>query len=330
MRYKYLILSFAVLPWIAAAVQAQTGSLAFSPPEGGYSAFDTGPFKGRMKLDGKYQGIASIVDAASGMELAKPPGLLSYYRVFSTDTRYGNAARDWPLSVKVHEDGALEIRFPPGEDHPLEITGTFRWVAPDTLDLQTVVKPQVAMPRMEVFLSTYVVAGFDALIYVKPNRFATETSPEFLRADWCELFDGNYLVFPRDRQSLLMVYDQRWEIPPSPVTWAFARYLAAPVALRRHAESGITVAWMAPPEDCFAVLTPYNKQPPDNVAGHSSLYLSLFGKDVAAGETARAHCRMVIAKGMDDEQVLQRFAKYREERKAQPASNPAAARGAGN
>ena len=52
MRYKYLILSFAVLPWIAAAVQAQTGSLAFSPPEGGYSAFDTGPFKGRMKLDG--------------------------------------------------------------------------------------------------------------------------------------------------------------------------------------------------------------------------------------------------------------------------------------
>ena len=69
------------------------------------------------------------------------------------------------------------------------------------LKLETVVKPQVAMPRMEVFLSTYVAAGFDALVYAKPNRFARATSPEFLRADWCELLDGNYLVFPRDRES---------------------------------------------------------------------------------------------------------------------------------
>ncbi len=315
MRHQHLILSFALLMGIVAAGRAQSAGLAFSPLEDGYCSFDTGQLKGRMKLDGKYQGIASIVDTASGMELAKPPGLLSYYRVFSTDTRYGNAARDWPLSVKILDDGALEIHFPPGEDHPLEMTGTFRWVAPDTLDLETVVKPQVAMPRMEIFLSTYVAAGFDAMVYVQPNRFARGTSSEFLRADWCELFDGNYLVFPRDRESLLMVYDQRWEIPPSPVTWAFTRYLAEPIALRRHAESGITVALMSPPHDCFAVLTPYNKQPPDNVAGHSSLYLSLFGKDVAAGETARAHCRMVIATGMDDQQVLQRYAKYLEQRR---------------
>ena len=317
-RYVHLLRSFVLLLSIAGAVQAQPARLAFSPLEDGYSSFDTGQLKGRMKLDGNYQGIASIVDVASGMELAKPPGLLSYYRVFSTDTRYGKAARDWPLSVKIHDDGALEIHFPPGEDHPLDMTGTFRWVAPDTLDLETTVRPQVAMPRMEVFLSTYVVAGFDALVYVKPNRFARATPPKFLRADWCELFDGNYLVFPRDRESLLTIYDQRWEVPPNPVTWAFNRYLAEPIALRRHAESGITVAWMSPPQDCFAVLTPYNKQPPDNVAGHSSLYLSLFGEDVAVGETARAHCRLVIAKDLDDEQVLQRYARYLEERKAQP------------
>lgn len=330
MRRRYYVLSVALLLGTAAAVQAQHANLAFSPLEEGYSSFDTGQLKGRMKLDGKYQGIASIVDAASGMELAKPPGLLSYYRVFSADTRYGDAARDWHLSVKILDDGALEIHFPPGENHPLEMTGTFRWVAPDTLDLETAVKPQVAMPRMEVFLSTYVVAGFDALVYVKPNRFAKGTSPGFLRADWCELFDGNYLVFPRDRESLLMVYDRRWEIPPSPVTWAFTRYLAEPIALRRHAESGLTAAWMSPPEDCFAVLTPYNKQPPDNVAGHSSLYLSLFGKDVAAGETARAHCRMVIAKGLDNEQVLQRYAKYLEQRKAEPAGTGATASAPGS
>jgi len=294
----------------SAAVFGQERRLAFAPLEDGYCSFDTGLLQGKMKLDGKFQGIASVVYGPRGMELAKAPGLFSYYRVFSTDTRYGKAARDWPLSVKVHDDGALEIHFPAGEEHPLEITGTFRWVSPDTLDLETVVRPEVAMPRMEVFLSSYVVAGFDAMVYLKPNRFARGKSPSFVRADWSELLDGNYLVFPRDREALLLVYDRRWDIPPSPGTWAFTRYLAAPIALRRHAESGITVALMSPPQDCFAISTPYNQQPPDNVAGHSSLYLSLFGRDLAAGETARAHCRLVIAKDLDDQQIVERYAKY--------------------
>ena len=298
----------------ATAVLGQQEKLAFLPVVGGFSSFDTGLLRGKMKLDGKYQGIASIVHAPTGMELAKAPGLLSYYRVFAADTRYGKAARDWPQSVRILENGGLEVHFAPGEDHPLDLTGVFRWVAPDTLDLETVVRPQVAMPQMEVFLSSYVVAGFDALVYVKPNRFTKGKPPEFMRADWCELFDGNYLVFPRDRESLLMIYDRRWELPPSPVTWAFTRYLAEPIALRRHSESGITVAWMSPPRDCFAMLTPYNKEPPDNVAGHSSIYLSLFGQNVGANETVRAHCRVVIGKDLDNEQILDRYAKYLAER----------------
>lgn len=301
---------------VALPIQGQSTKLAFSPVADGYSTFDTGVLRGKMKLDGKYQGIASIVYGPTGMELAKAPGLLSYYRIFSTDTRYGHAARDWPLSTKILDEGALEVHFPPGEDHPLDLTGIFRWAAPDTLDLETIVCPQVPMPNMEVFLSSYVVPGFDALVYVKPNRFTKGKPPSFLRADWNELFDGNYLVFPRDREAMLLVFDRRWEIPPNPVTWAFARYLAEPVALRRHAESGLTVAWMSPPADCFAVMTPYNKQPPDNVAGHSSIYLSFFGKDVAAGQTVRAHCRVVIGKDLGDEAIVDRYQKYLAERGA--------------
>ena len=292
---------------------------AFQPGEKGYFTFDTGQLRGRMRLDGKSQGLCSVVYTPSGMELAKVPGLLSYYRIFSAGARYGNAARDWPVSGRIVEGGALEIRFPPADDHPLEITGLFRWRSADTLDLETTVKAVADLPRVEVFLSSYFVPGFGALVYVKPNRFSKGKPPSFMPPDWSEMIDGNYLIFPRDREDLLMIYDGRWEFPPSPVTWAFTRYLAAPIAVRRNAEAGLTAVLMSPPDDCFAVGTPYNKKPPDGVAGHDSLYLSLFGRDLPAGQTARAHCRLLIAKDLSDEAILQRYGQYLAERGVKPA-----------
>lgn len=299
--------------------------LAFQPVEKGYSAFETGQLRGRMRLDGKSQGLCSVVYAPTGMELVKVPGLLSYYRVFSTKTRYGHAARDWPVSARIVDGGALEIRFPPGEDHPLEITGVFRWRSPDTLDLETTVKANKNLPRMEVFLSSYFVPGFGAMVYVKPNRFSKGKPASFVRPDWNEMIDGNYLMFPRDRESLLLIYDGRWEFPPSPVTWAFNRYLAAPIAVRRNTQARLTAVLMSPPDDCFAIGTPYNKQPPDGVAGHDSFYLSLFGRDLPAGQTARAHCRLLIAKDLTDEAIVGRYGQYLAERGVKlPAPAPAA------
>jgi hypothetical protein len=107
-----------------------------------------------------------------------------------------------------------------------------------------------------------------------------------------------------------MIYDGRWSFPPSPVTWAFTRYLAAPIGIRRHAQAGLTAVFMAAPEDCFAVSVPYNKEPPDNVAAHGSVYLSLFGDDVAAGQAVTARCRVIIAKDLSDEAILRRYQEY--------------------
>ncbi len=308
-------LAFLVVAAAATAIGAEPASLAFRPAEQeGYVAFDTGTLRGKVRLDGKLQGVCSVIYGPTGMELAKSVGLFSYYRVFSEGTRYGKAARDWPIETRLCDDGALQITFPPAEEHPLEIKGTFRWTAPDTLDLETAVTPQVDMPRMELFLSSYFVDGFDGLVYLKPNRFAKGAPAEFVRADWSELIDGNYLVFPRSEEVLPMIYDGRSSFPPSPVTWAFTRYLAVPIGIRRHAETGLTAVLMAPPEDCFAVSVPYNKEPPDNVAAHGSVYLSLFGDDVAAGQTATAHCRLVIAADLTDEAVVRRYQQYLEER----------------
>jgi hypothetical protein len=89
--------------------------------------------------------------------------------------------------------------------------------------------------------------------------------------------------------------------------------MAAPLALRRFEATGVTAALMCPPEECFAVSLSYNKTPPDNVAGHQSVYQSFFGRDVAAGETVRARCRLVVGKDLADDEIVKRYERYLEE-----------------
>ncbi len=311
------VFSALVLPLVfpAGVAVAQPGNLAFRPAEKGYYSFDTGVFRGRMKLDGRWQGISSLVHLPTGLELAKAPGLLSFYRVLVTNGRYGQAARDWPTVEKVRGDGALEVAFPPGKDHPLQITGVFQWKTPGTLDLETIVTPQRDMPRMELFLSSYCAKGFDASVYLGSGT--PKGGAALVRTDVNPLVDGTYLMFARDRAAAELIFDGRWDYPPNPVHWSVTRWLAAPVALRRDAASRLTVVWMAPPEDCFAVAMPYNKVPPDGIAGHSSLYLSLFGRDLKAGQTARARSRGVIERDLSDRRAIELYEVYIKECKAE-------------
>jgi len=311
--------SVMVVLLAAASLSAGPPTLSFKPAEEeGYFNFDTGLVRGKLRLDGKLQGIPELIHKESGLEVTYGGGhvgLLSHYRVFSADTRYGHAARDWSSLPKVLPDGAVEVYFPPGEDHPLEMTAVYRWVTPDTLDLETIVKPQQDMPRFEVFLSNYFAPDFAVSVYLKPPRFARGEAPAFMPADFHPLMEGNYLMFPRDREAVRIIFDRRWEQPPSPVQWCVTRYMAAPLAMRRHAPSGVTALVMAPPEDCFAVATPYNRTPPDRIAGHRSLYLSLFGHDVEKGQTVRARTRLVVKAGLSDEEAEELYQRYVEERK---------------
>jgi hypothetical protein len=236
--------------------------------------------------------------------------LLSYYRVFSSNKRYGTAARDWPVQSKLLPDGALEACYAAAEEHPLELRGLFRWAAPDTLDLETTVTARQDLPRFEVFLSDYLGSGFEGSVYVQASGLDKKGQAGLLRADWSPLVDGNYLMFPRDRQACGMIFDGRWEFPPSPVQWAVGRYLAGPLGLRRDPASGLSVVLMARPHDCFAVAMPYNKTPPDNIANHGSLYLCLFGRDLAAGEKATARCRLVVKHDLTDEAAIDLYQQY--------------------
>jgi hypothetical protein len=53
---------------------------------------------------------------------------------------------------------------------------------------------------------------------------------------------------------------------------------------------------------------PYGEEP------HRSLYLSLFGRDLKAGEMATARARLVIGRGITDAQALQLYAAFLKEK----------------
>jgi len=67
---------------------------------------------------------------------------------------------------------------------------------------------------------------------------------------------------------------------------------------------------MAPPDDCFAIATPYGEE------GHRSIYLSLVGRDLKAGETAKARSRLVIGRNISEKQAVAIYEEYLNEAKS--------------
>ncbi len=295
------ILFLAPARWLPAA----SPDLAFKPAGKGLYQFDTGTLRGRLKVDGKYQGVYPLVDSATGTNLVHPPGVFSLYRVFSGKVRFGNAARDWPTEPRLLPDGAVQVRWPAAEDHPVEIVAVYRWTDAEVLDLELAVTPRRHMPKFELFLSSYFGKGFRGAVYLKPEGGSQE-QPRFVPIDKTPGAAGRYVMFPRDDRAVEWIEDGRWQAGANPVDWDIERAFAAPLALRRDAALGITCALMSRRADCFAVASPWNPATP-TAGGYRSLYLSLFGYDVKADQTARACCRLVIARGLSDQQVLGRY-----------------------
>jgi hypothetical protein len=308
------ICTFLVL---AGTCLGQTADLAFKAGEKGAFTFDTGMLKGRLQVDGRTEGILSLVDVKSGVELTKGRtdfGLFNHYRLLSTDKRYGDIAWQMPKAATLLSSGGVQVDWPAADDRPLEMTAIFRWVAADTLDLETAVKPRQDLPKFEVFLSSYWNPNTRSLVYLSPARYGGK-EPEFVSADACPLTIGTYLSFPRDLKSAQMVLDGRWEQGKNPVQWAISRYLAAPLVIRQDTVSGLAGIIMSRPQDCFAVNVSYNPPPADGVAGHSSTYLSLFGNDLKAGQTAKALVRLVVKKDIKPADALAAYKRFIEENK---------------
>ncbi len=285
-------------PPAAAAPQAPA-RLAFVA-EGKEYRFDTGLVRGTLRSGGKSLGLGPVTDAASGAPLAGAYGWLSHYRLLDGGARYGGGAWDWTSRSELLSDGAVEVAWSADDAHPLDMKAVYRWKGPGTVDVATTVKARKALPRFEVFLASYFNGFPVSAVYVKA---CPETSGKagFLEAKPAY---GPWQMFPRDEEAARTIRDGRWKRQPNPVDWKVMPPLAGPLAVRRDAASGLTALVMAPPDDCFAVATPHAAE------GHRSLYFSLLGRDLSAGQSATARARLVLGRGISDEQAVAIYRAY--------------------
>ena len=300
-----------LLSSIVITVSVLTGRYALSedrPPSTlaftrGYGElhFDTGVLKGTLGEGGKSLGLRPVTHIASGAQVAGAFGILSPYRLLTADARFGTAAWDWASKSELLADGAARVHWSPDKEHPLEMTGVYRWAANDTLDLDLTVRPQRDLRQFELFLASYF-NGFPLSLAFVQQPASEKRSYRFMEA---EQAGGNWQMFPREDATAAIFSDGRWARPPHPVKWKMMPRLAAPLALRRDVKSGLTVVLMSRPDDCFAVSMPYGEE------GHRSVYLSLFGRDLKKGQEVSAGSRLVIGKNITEDRALELYRAYR-------------------
>lgn len=285
----------------AGDVTGNRGKLTFTENEDGGYEFDTGTLRGRLREAGKGLGPTSVVHVPTGTKLNGVYGILSHYRVFTTNKRYGTAAWGWPSSSKLLPDGAVQVTWPEADDRPFELAAIYRFRDNSTLDVETIVKAGKDLSKFEVFLASYFHESFPLpQVFVTPDPKIVGKRT-FLTA---KKSFGNWQMFPRDYDVLPIIRDGRWQKQPNPVDWIIMPLMAKPIALRRGSKTDPMVILMAPPDDCFAIATPYEGE------GHYSTYFSLFGRDIEAGQTARARLCLVVIEAVSNREIVNLFEKY--------------------
>ncbi len=285
----------AVIVLCACLSAGAFGAPVFTPGAApGEFRFDTGALRGVFRENGASLGLNPAIHVKSGADLGKTPGLMNHYRVFTTAHRHGESMRGVPSTAEVTAPDTVTVRWPSGEDRPFTLSAVYQWSAPDTLDVETTVEAGETLPDFEVFLSSYFSPLFpETRVWAK----AHEGPPQFIAAG---VGEGTWQMFPRNPAAVALIQDGRWKIEPSPVDWAIRPEFAAPLLYRRDKATGLAAVVMARPGDCFAVSTPCADE------AHFSMYLSLFGRTLEKGETARACARLVIAP-LNEEEIVARY-----------------------
>jgi len=261
---------------------------------------DTGALRGTFRLEGKSIGFVPFFSVSPELEISGSPdilpGLLNFYRVFTTNQRYGESVRGVVSKAELVDGKTLKIVWDADESRPFILTAIYQWKNPEMLDLYISVEAKQTLPNFEIFLSSYLTEKFpESYVYAQ-----TEEGDKFLSTP---MDAGFWQVFPRDEQAIPIIQDGRWTIPPSPVDWAVRPFFKEPIIYRVNDDTKLAVVHIARKEDCFAVLTPHVGEK------HYSMYFSLFGKTVEGGQTVSTTVRMIIAP-MSEEQIFKAYQEF--------------------
>jgi hypothetical protein len=248
----------------------------------------------------------------SGMEHV---GLLNFFRVLISGGYLTELREEKPL-VKAEKDG-VTLTWPPTIRRQANVTIRFTFSEPNIIDMDMSVETLINYPGFEILLSAYLAPGFVSGAYVAEKEFGPVV-PEQIRIADQPMIHGVWPFFPRNEAGANLLTDGRHQKGRWYWRMAVGRRYGLPMAFFNKGEVDVLV--MGRPEDVYAVGVTYDGDPEtDNIAAHRSLYLSMFGEDLAAGEGRRTQMRMVIGKfGSDQNKHVSLYEAFLNDVKSKP------------
>jgi len=194
---------------------------------------------------------------------------------------------------------------------------TFR--QPNIIDMDIWVETLTNYPAFEILASAYLAPGFESGVYVAKDEFGPAV-PELIRIADQPMIHGVWPFFPRNEAGANLLTDGRHQKGRWFWRMAIGRRYGLPLAF--FSKNGVDAILMGRPEDVYAVGATYKgDEKNDNVAGHRSLYLSLFGEDFKAGEGRRTQLRMVIGNyGSNPEKHKELYELFLKDSESKPRS----------
>lgn len=260
--------------------------------------FETAHLKGRIG-DGRFIGVNQLIHKPKGIRVsgdgrANRHGLLSLYRVFTRNHRYGDAAYGWPEREISVIDEAVVMRWPATEARPFDLLARYSFPKPNEVKLQVSVVAHVTLVDFEVQIASYFDGTFPkSEVPVAGGNLVS--SPAQL---------GVWHAFPRDHRGIEVIGDGRWRQGASPVSFAMREPFGTPLIIRRHAGNRLAGVMRSTADDCFAMYSASDGE------AHFSSYHALFGRTIPAGTAATAGLTLSLG-DWSDEQILESDLEHR-------------------
>ena len=240
--------------------------------------------------------FSKVIHKPSGMlispdgERMAGAGMLNFFRVL-IEGGYLTELRVEEAILEPKEDG-ITLTWNPTIRRQAKIEVLFTFKEPNIIDMDMWVETLTNYPKFEILLSSYLAPGFESGVYVAKEEFGP-TEPEQIRLTDQPMIHGIWPFFPRDEAGANLLTDGRHQKGRWFWRMAIGRRYGLPLAF--FSKNGVDAILMGRPEDVYAVGATYKgDEENDNVAGHRSIYLSLFGEDFKAGEGRRTQMRMII------------------------------------
>ncbi|MBM4081509.1 MAG: hypothetical protein FJ278_17530 [Planctomycetes bacterium] len=261
--------------------------------------FETEELSGFIQPEGARHGVKQLLHKPTGVQVVHPKyDALNLFLQFSTNLCMGSA-REKARTVRA-TDATLEVRWPPTDDHRVEMVARYAVKEPNIIDLTITVRPQWPYPAYELFLSNYFDTSLRPHVFVQGCPYTNPPNqPQWTAPEVNDVYLGTGLVFPRDPHAARLSVDGRWARLKAKVLyqWNPQRFYEKPVVFQADPARRVAAVLMSRPEDCFAVVTGYHSQNPnDPFAAQNPMYLSLFGDDLMPGQERTVRTRLAVTR----------------------------------